>query len=92
VAGLGMAHDEIIPFSLRNGMIRVGEESTSFEGTLKIEFVKVCSTLNQQWVSGAKITGGSGAVVCGVFTVAVDITKMISDPGGVSHGWFTALY
>jgi len=34
--------------------------------------------------------------VCWVFVwlVAVDITKMISDreEGGVSHGWFTALY
>jgi len=28
--------------------------------------------------------------VC-IFTVAVDITKMISDQG-TSHGWFTALY
>jgi len=33
----------------------------------------------------------STVVVCGVFTVAVDITKMISDRG-VPHGWFTELY
>ena len=41
VAGLGMAHDEIVPFSVRNGLLRVGEESTHFDGTLKIEFIKV---------------------------------------------------
>jgi len=41
VAGLGVAHDEIVPFSVRKGQLIVGGESSPFEGTLKIEFIKL---------------------------------------------------
>lgn len=43
VAGLGIAHDELVPFSVRKGALRVGQETSSFDGTLKIEFLRVCS-------------------------------------------------
>lgn len=41
VAGLGIAHDELIPFSVRKGTFRVGQESSTFDGTLAIEFLRV---------------------------------------------------
>jgi len=40
-AGFGIAHDEIVPFSVRNGKLHVNKESSSFDGTLHVEFVKV---------------------------------------------------
>ena len=40
--GRGVAHDEIIPFSIKNGMLKVGGESSLFDGKLSVEFVKVC--------------------------------------------------
>ena len=40
-AGFGIAHDEIVPFSVRKGELRVNKESAAFDGTLHIEFVKV---------------------------------------------------
>jgi len=39
--GRGVAHDEIIPFSVQNGQLHVGAESTSLNGKLSIEFVKL---------------------------------------------------
>lgn len=39
-AGLGIAHDELVPFSVKSGALRVGQESSSFDGLLKIEFLK----------------------------------------------------
>ena len=41
VAGLGVAHDEIVPFSIKKGMLIVGKEASDFDGILSIEFVKV---------------------------------------------------
>lgn len=41
--GRGVAHDEIIPFSIKNGILRVRDETTSLNGKLLIEFVKVSS-------------------------------------------------
>ena len=41
-AGFGIAHDEIVPFSVRKGRLHVTKESSAFDGTLHIEFVKVC--------------------------------------------------
>lgn len=41
VAGLGIAHDELIPFSVRKGTFTVGQESSTFDGTLAIEFLRV---------------------------------------------------
>jgi len=39
--GRGVAHDEIIPFSVRNGQLHYGAEVASFTGKLLVEFVKV---------------------------------------------------
>jgi Malectin domain len=41
--GRGVAHDEIIPFSIRSGVLRVGSDTALFNGKLTIEFVKVCN-------------------------------------------------
>ena len=40
--GLGAAHDEIVPFSIKNKMLHVNDEKSTFEGELSVEFVKVC--------------------------------------------------
>jgi len=40
-SGFGIGHDEIVPFSVRKGELRVNKESSTFDGTLHIEFVKV---------------------------------------------------
>ena len=41
--GRGVAHDEIIPFSVRNGKLKVnGETSEIVDGKISVEFVKVC--------------------------------------------------
>lgn len=40
-AGFGIAHDEIVPFSIRKGELHVNKESSLFDGTLHIEFIKV---------------------------------------------------
>lgn len=40
-AGFGIAHDEIVPFSVRKGQLHVNKESSSFDGTLHVEFIKV---------------------------------------------------
>ncbi|ESO03433.1 hypothetical protein HELRODRAFT_80430 [Helobdella robusta] len=39
--GLGVAHDEIIPFSVKNGILTVNKEASTFNGVLNIEFVKL---------------------------------------------------
>lgn len=39
--GRGVAHDEIIPFSIQNGQLQYGTETVPFTGKLNIEFVKV---------------------------------------------------
>lgn len=41
VAGLGIAHDELVPFSVKKRTLTVGIESSEFDGTLRIEFLKV---------------------------------------------------
>jgi len=38
--GYGIAHDEYIPFSLKNGQLKFGPHSSPFPGTLYVEFVK----------------------------------------------------
>ncbi|XP_038059096.1 malectin-A-like [Patiria miniata] len=40
VAGRGTAHDEIIPFSITKGKLKVQKEASTFHGDLHIEFVK----------------------------------------------------
>jgi len=40
-AGFSAGHEEIVPFSVRKGELRVNKESSTFDGTLHIEFVKV---------------------------------------------------
>lgn len=40
VAGLGIAHDEIVPFRIKNGELFVKDESSKYDGLLEIEFVK----------------------------------------------------
>jgi hypothetical protein len=39
--GRGVAHDEIVPFSIRSGQLHVGAEVTAINGKLNIEFVKL---------------------------------------------------
>ena len=39
--GKAAAHDELIPFTIENGQLLVGEDSSDFDGTLNIEFSKV---------------------------------------------------
>ena len=40
--GRGAAHDEIIPFSVRNGKLKInGETSEIIDGKISVEFVKV---------------------------------------------------
>ena len=39
--GLGVAHDEVVPFSVKNGHLHVNKETSDFDGFLNVEFVKV---------------------------------------------------
>ena len=39
--GRGVAHDEIIPFSIRDGQLVINDETSDFDGTLVVEFAKV---------------------------------------------------
>lgn len=43
--GRAVAHDEIIPFTVEDGQLIVNNERSDFDGTLVIEFVKVCQIL-----------------------------------------------
>lgn len=38
--GKAVAHDEVVSFSVENGQLTVGEDSSDFDGTLNIEFSK----------------------------------------------------
>ena len=41
--GRGVAHDEIVPFMVRNGKLRVNGETSQIDGNeISIEFIKVC--------------------------------------------------
>lgn len=44
--GRGVAHDEIIPFSIRNSQLQYGAEMAPFTGKLILEFVKVTTVLH----------------------------------------------
>ena len=40
--GRGVAHDELVPFSIRNGKLKVnGETSEIVDGKVSVDFVKV---------------------------------------------------
>lgn len=39
--GYGVAHDEYVPFSVKNGKLNIGQHSAPFSGSLYVEFVKV---------------------------------------------------
>ena len=40
--GRGVAHDEVVPFAVKNGIAKVGGESISLDGNkISVEFVKV---------------------------------------------------
>lgn len=42
--GRGVAHDEIVPFQIRNGKLKVNGETSEISGNkVAVEFVKVCS-------------------------------------------------
>jgi len=41
VAGLGVAHDEVVPFKVKDGMLYVKDSSSEFDGILNIQFVKL---------------------------------------------------
>lgn len=38
---LGIAHDEVIPFSIRGGKLRIHDEAVDFDGKLNVQFMKV---------------------------------------------------
>jgi len=38
--GHGVAHDEMIPFTIADGMLKVQGEETNFEGSLRVDFIK----------------------------------------------------
>lgn len=39
--GRGVAHDEIVPFSVKNGKLKVNGETSQLDGKLSVEFIKV---------------------------------------------------
>ena len=41
LVGKGVAHDEVIPFTIKDGRLEVFGDSSEFDGTLVIEFAKV---------------------------------------------------
>lgn len=41
IVGKAMAHDEYIPFTVSDGMLEVQGEKSTFDGNLRIDFVKV---------------------------------------------------
>jgi len=40
MVGKGVAYDEVIPFSISEGMLRVQQEDSAFEGSLRVDFIK----------------------------------------------------
>ena len=40
--GRGAAHDEVIPFLVKNGKLIVGTETSALDNRLAVEFIKVC--------------------------------------------------
>lgn len=40
--GRGVAHDEVIPFTVNDGVFEVFGETSDFDGTLVVEFRRVC--------------------------------------------------
>ena len=44
--GRGVAHDEIIPFSIKGGKLRVNGESSQLDGKLAVEFIKVSTIIS----------------------------------------------
>ena len=45
--GRGSAHDELIPFTITKGKLKVKGEVSTFHGTLSVEFVKVMNGINK---------------------------------------------
>lgn len=39
--GRGVAHDEVVPFSVRNGKLKVNGETSKINGKVSVEFIKV---------------------------------------------------
>lgn len=39
--GIGIEHDEVVPFSINDGKLRVFDEVSDFNGRLRITFLKV---------------------------------------------------
>ena len=44
--GKAIAHDEITRFTIENGQLLVGDQVSDFDGTLTVEFSKVCCWLS----------------------------------------------
>lgn len=42
--GRAAAYDEVVPFSIKDGTLHVGMETSAFDGTLTLEFAKVHCT------------------------------------------------
>ena len=51
--GKAAAHDEVLPFSIKDGQLNVGGETSDFDGTLSVEFAKV-------HVTGSLLSSGQG--------------------------------
>lgn len=49
-AGRGIAHDEVVPFRIKQNKLFVGDQSTSFNKQLRVEFVKVLFTLDSKYI------------------------------------------
>lgn len=39
--GRGVAHDEMLPFSIKNGKLKVNGETSQINGKITVEFIKV---------------------------------------------------
>ena len=46
--GKAAAHDVVLPFSIKDGQLNIGGETSDFDGTLSVEFAKVTAN----WSSG----------------------------------------
>jgi len=40
MVGHGVAYDEVIPFTIADGMLKVQGEDSAFEGSLRVDFIK----------------------------------------------------
>ncbi|XP_050408607.2 malectin-B [Patella vulgata] len=68
--GRGVAHDEIIPFSIKNGKLRVNGETSQIDGKISVEFLK--GDLDNPKVNAIYVIKG----------IVEDVPKLAPLPGG----------